>query len=459
MKMLLLGLVTVSLGAVGACGGDAKTGGDPLFTPKPECTGDPVAPYAGTFPQVINTLAIGSIQDGFDLDGDGKPDNKLAAVGTLAADAITSSIAKYEVIIPLEFFDLPTVAADTCVKFAIYLGTFDKDRDGDGVRPGISGGDCDDTATGSGNHPGAAEIPGDGIDNNCNGLADEVGSTPSTDTTDADADGHTVAGGDCNDHDPAIYKGHPEICGDGKDNDCDGVADRSVDGAGNVTACSPFDKADITLDPLSFDGASPLITFTDGTIDSSMKLVAGPSVFSVNIPVTNSITLDLKITGATIEGTIGADGSLTHGRLGGVIDAKTADTIRGLDVPQIGLTPQDSLLDAIFANALGPLLVLPKAKASIIAMYPNCRTPDIDVDGDGLEAFCDSTAGTDHDAQTVDTCIDGDGTVVKDTLNPDGSVAIHCTAALDNKGKPRFVDGVSVELNLTTVPVNKLKMP
>ena len=468
MKKRLLGLVgmsflsfltRVSLGATGGCGGDGKTAGNQLFTPKPECTGDPVRPYAGTFPQVIRTLAIGGIQDGFDLDGDGKPDNKLAAVGTLAADAISNALANYEVIIPLEYFDLPTVAPDTCVKFAIYEGSFDKDRDGDGKRPGIAGGDCDDTATGSGNNPGATEIPGDGIDNNCNGLADEDGTTASTNTDDADHDGHTIAAGDCNDHDPDIYKGHPEICGDGKDNDCDGVADRSVDGSGNVTACSPFDKADVTLDPLSFAGSAPLVAFTDGTIDSSMKLVAGPGVFSVDIPVTSSITLTLKITGATIEGTIGADGALTNGRLGGVIDAKTADTIRGLDVAQIGLTPQDSLLDAIFANALGPLLVLPKAKADIVAKYPNCRTPDIDVDGDGLEAFCDSTAGTDHDAQTVDTCIDGDGTVITDTLNPDGSVAQHCTEALDHEGHPRFVDGVSVELNLTTVPVNKLLMP
>ncbi|CAN5208662.1 hypothetical protein BH11MYX1_BH11MYX1_45750 [soil metagenome] len=459
MKMLLLGLLTVSLGAVSACGSDAKTSGDQLFTPKPECAGDPIAPYAGTFPQVINTLAIGSLQDGFDLDGDGKPDNKLSGVGGIAADAFTAAIANYEVIIPLEFFDMPTVAADTCVKFAIYLGDFDQDHDGDGKRPGIAGGDCDDTATGAGNTPGAAEVPGDGIDNNCNGLADETGASPSNDTADADADGHTIAAGDCNDHDPAIYNGHAEICGDGKDNDCDGVADRSVDGAGNATACSPFDKADITLDPLSFDGTSPLVTFTDGTIDGSNKLVAGPSVFSVNIPLTSSITLALKITGATIEGTIGPDGSITNGRLGGVIDAKTADAIRGLDVSQIGLTPEDSLLDAIFANALGPLLVLPKAKPAVLAGYPNCRTPDIDVDGDWLDAFCDSTAGTDHEAQTVDTCIDGDGTVVKDTLNQDGSVAMHCTAALDGKGKPRFVDGVSVELNLTTVPVNKLERP
>jgi len=459
MKKLLLGLLALSV-VVGtaACGG-GDGGGKQLFTPKPECTGDPVTAYAGTFPQVINTLAIGGVQDGFDLDGDGKPDNKLSAVGSLAMSAISDSLKNYEIIIPFEYFDMPTVAPDTCVKFAIYYGDFDTDADMDGKRPGIAGGDCDDTATGSGNKPGATEIVGDGIDNDCDGLADEDGQNVhnTTDTADVDGDGQSVAQGDCNDHDPEIFTGHPEICGDGKDNDCDGVADRSTDAQGNVTACSPFDTAhpvDIKLDPLSFEGGAPAISFTDGTIDSSMKLVAGPSLFSVNIPVADGITLDLRISGATIEGTIGSDGTITHGRLGGVIDAKTADTIRGLNVTEIGLTPENSLLDAVFANLLGPLLALPKANATVQAMYPGCRTPDIDVDGDGLEAFCDSNPN--DDIKAVDVCIDGDGTVIKDTLNADGTVAMHCTEALKD-GKPRFVDGISVELNFTTTPVKSLK--
>jgi hypothetical protein len=137
-----------------------------------------------------------------------------------------------------------------------------------------------------------------------------------------------------------------------------------------------------------------------------------------------------------------------------VIDAKTADTIRGLDVAQIGLTPDNSLLDATFANLLGPLLALPKADANVLKMFPGCRTPDIDVDGDGLEAFCDSNPN--DDMKVVDTCVDGDGTVIHDTLNPDGTVAMHCAQALKD-GKPRFVDGISVELNFSTTKVKSLK--
>jgi hypothetical protein len=449
---LLLGSIAL---VASACGGDDKKS---LFTPKPECKGDAITPYQGTFPQVINTLSIGTVQDGFDLDGDGKPDNKLAAVGSLAKDAIDSSIKNTEIVIPIEFFDLASVAADTCVKFAIYLGI--SDADGDGKKPTQHKGDCNDHDPAI--NPGATEVPNNLKDDDCDGLADEDGSNaPNTaETTDMDGDGQSVAQGDCDDTNPMVKHGAPEICGDGLDNDCDGTADRTEDAMGNSTACNPFDATnpvDIALDPLSLDGGQPVISFTSGELDKTNKLTAGPGTFSVNIPVTDGITLDLKITGATIEGQMQADGTIMNGRLGGVIDAKTADTIRGLNVSQIGLTPEDSLLDATFANLLGPLLALPKASAKVDKDYPGCRTPDIDVDGDGLEAFCDSNPN--DDVKTVDVCIDGDGTVVKDEVDGSGNVTKQCTEAVDKSGKPRFVDGISVELNFTTSKIKSIKPP
>lgn len=258
---------------------------------------------------------------------------------------------------------------------------------------------------------------------------------------------------------PDMNQRVPETC-DGLDNDCDGVADRSVDAMGAVTACSPYAAdAEIPLDPLSFlaDG-KPQITFVDGVVGADLKLEAGPSLFSVSIPVTDGLTLDLKITGATIKGDMvsTADGpAIKNGHLGGVIDAKTADTIRGLEVSQIGLTKENSLLDAVFANLLGPLLALPQTPKTF--KYKGCRTPDIDVDGDGLEAFCDTNP--DDDKKEVDVCVDGDGTEIKDEVDGAGVVTKHCTEALDAKGKPRFVDGISVELNFETTPFKKLVAP
>ena len=440
-----------------------------LFTPKPEC--DPntaVTPYAGSNDMVISSLAIGAASDGFDLDGDGKPDNKLAAVGSLAASSIQDSFNDYTIVIPMEFYDLPGVQATTCTKFAVYLGAYVPDVDGDGSKPYIKGGDCNDHDASV--HPGATEIAGNGIDEDCDGKADDVGGVASTSDVDADGDGVTIAQGDCDDTNAMVHPGMKEICGDGLDNDCDGVADRSVDANGNVTACSPFDPvtpSTIPLDPLSFnDDGTPAISFKDGTItanaDGTFTLNAGPDLFGINIPVGEGITLDLKITGAQIQANVTTTPTgiaLTNGRLGGVIDAKTADTIRGITETQIGLTAQDSLLDAIFANVLGPVLALPLSAQKAVQMnYKGCRTPDIDVDGDGLEAFCDSQAGTANDMKTVDVCIDGDGTVVMDTTDGSGNT-VQCTTAVDKNGKPRFVDGISVELNFGTTPIKAITKP
>ncbi|HLL25717.1 MAG TPA: hypothetical protein VK427_26450, partial [Kofleriaceae bacterium] len=232
-------------------------------------------------------------------------------------------------------------------------------------------------------------------------------------------------------------------------------------GGETSTACSPYDaSAEIPLDPLSFMDSTPVISFKEGVIEqkgSDLVLTAGPSIFSVNIPVALDITLDLRITGAQIEAKVVEENGrivLKNGRLGGVIDSKTADTIRGLEVEDIGLTKESSLLDATFANLLGPLLALPKAKANIGQKYAGCRTPDIDVDRDGLEAYCDSNP--DDDIKDVDVCIDGDGTEIRDMGT--GPSTIQCTTAMKGD-KFRFIDGISVELNFETTAIKSIKQP
>jgi hypothetical protein len=416
----------------------------PLFEPKPECQGASIVPYQGNHQNLISAISISEREDSFDLDGDGQPDNALSAVGSLARQPIEEAIRDYELMIPFEFFDLPSVTDDACVKFAIYLGVYKRDRDGDGFYTSVGRrGDCDDTRATSG--PGMPEIPGNLLDDDCDGLVDETDAGPTPNAVDNDGDGWTPEDGDCDD---TSETGHlvspdmPEICGDGLDNDCNGVAD---DG----DLCNPYLHAnEVALDPLSFDDAgAPVIAFTSGEIRGG-KLTAGPSIFAVNIPVIDGLSLELKITGAQIEADIEMVGDsvrLRNGRLGGVIDARTADNIRGLDVPEISLTPENSLLDATFANVLGALLGL-----RTVPGHPGCRVPDIDVDRDGLEMFCDSDL-TD-DVKAVDMCIDGDGTVVMDTLDAEGNVIEHCTEAKLPDGRYRFVDGISVGLQFETVP-------
>ncbi len=96
--------------------------------------------------------------------------------------------------------------------------------------------DCDDTDKNI--NPGMTEVPGNGIDDDCNGTCD----------TDADGDGYTSSGYlepptmghcapignqqvDCNDNNASIHPGATEIC-DGIDENCDGKCDDDVDNDG-----------------------------------------------------------------------------------------------------------------------------------------------------------------------------------------------------------------------------------
>lgn len=89
----------------------------------------------------------------------------------------------------------------------------DVDADGDGFQRSQ---ECQDGKTAV--NPAAVEVLGDKVDNDCNGVADD-----GTSAVDDDSDGHTIAGGDCDDTDPTSYAGAPDPFGNGVDNNCDGV--------------------------------------------------------------------------------------------------------------------------------------------------------------------------------------------------------------------------------------------
>ena len=104
------------------------------------------------------------------------------------------------------------------------------DNDGDGYKSNV---DCNDNDAAI--NPGAVEICGDNIDNNCSGQIDEGCGPPPT-CTDNDGDGYAIEGGscgavDCNDSDAAVNPGASEICGDAVDNNCSGAIDEGCGAA------------------------------------------------------------------------------------------------------------------------------------------------------------------------------------------------------------------------------------
>ncbi|MEQ1504838.1 MAG: MopE-related protein [Myxococcota bacterium] len=139
-------------------------------------------------------------------------------------------------------------------------GTAAFDDDGDGRSE--DAGDCNDGAGGVG--PDAVEVLGNGIDDDCDGVVD-LG------TTDLDVDGYDPAiGGDCDDGDPTVHPGAPEL-EDALDNDCDGTIDEGTpafddDGDGITEAAGDCDDARSATHP----GAPELADWQDNNCDGGV---------------------------------------------------------------------------------------------------------------------------------------------------------------------------------------------
>lgn len=151
------------------------------------------------------------------------------------------------------------------------------DLDGDGVKGDQ---DCDDTnARVSPNSP---EICFDGIDNNCNGAAEEG----CPECVDVDGDGYYAQLGcgtpiDCDDSKAAIHPGAAELCGDQADNDCDGQVDES-DAADALTFYQDADADGFGVDTDVVRACEPPAgyTLTGGDCNDAARFVY-PGAFEI----------------------------------------------------------------------------------------------------------------------------------------------------------------------------------
>ncbi|RMF17285.1 MAG: hypothetical protein D6761_04560 [Candidatus Dadabacteria bacterium] len=162
------------------------------------------------------------------------------------------------------------------------------DADGDG-EDDLLGADCDD------NDPQRAsilpEVAGDGIDNDCNVAT-------SDDVWDRDGDGVTAAvavGGypDCDDTDASIFPNAGELPGDGIDNDCDGADLAVSDTTGIFVAPAAFGGDDANPGTM----AAPVSTFAQAL---SLASAQGKVVFASVGTWNEAVTLPTSIYGGFV---------------------------------------------------------------------------------------------------------------------------------------------------------------
>ncbi len=182
--------------------------------------------------------------------------------------------------------------------------------------------DCDDSDPEV--YPGADEVCGDGIDQDCNGWSDDV---PVPYYVDDDGDGSGDPGtgsyvcesdmvptaGDCDDTDPAVNPMVAEVCGDGIDNNCDG-SDLACGLTGDISLTNAYATIKGSDGPDStYHGDFGWVFSIDGDLNQD-----GYPDLLVGVPDMGEILYDYPGTGGAI---------LFHGPFSGVVPFSDAAAI------------------------------------------------------------------------------------------------------------------------------------
>ncbi len=141
-------------------------------------------------------------------------------------------------------------------------GSDSSDLKGKGGTGGTGG------ASGAGGSSGSGTGASGGSAGSTGGTAGSDGGT----CPDADQDGQTTCAGDCDDNDATVYSGNTEVCGDTKDNDCDGQVDQNCGGIGT------FVSSDVGVDTNPGTQALPVKTIAQG-IANAKTIGGGADVY------------------------------------------------------------------------------------------------------------------------------------------------------------------------------------